>query len=627
MAELGEFCLWAALPVATLSGVASIAGAWTGRGDLASVGGRAAEAAAVLIVLTLAGLGDALVKVQLSYAFVASYSGFHLAVPWRLAAIWSGPPGGALTLAFLITLCAAVSHRLGHSRQSAARTGCLSVLALFGLTLALVQARPFAHLAVPAAVGAGLPLAVQELTWQVQLWAAYLATACAAFTFAGVTGEHLVESPALQRAERAAVALVAVSLTVATAAAAWRAYAETGELLNAEGLSWTLTHGAAWLLAVAYLHAPGGVAVPAWAAVWARILGVALFPATVGSAAAVVAGQGLVPPAIPWAAGLAVGIVTGAMAGMAGFRWRAPGLERVPGYGKYALTAAFIAVLLAGLAALWALLPGDFWLKIAQPLFLLILAPMAAWLSLRPAGNWRAVWPIATGVALATGVGTYAHAGWRAPAFAVASGLFAAVLVGLGAEIRRLMSARSSLSASGTTGGRTMTFRTRARRRMSSLVAHLGIALVVMGLLADELATAANGTLLPGETLSSGSTVNGIRVTYLGLSRYRIGDLERTVASFMLYRAEEAPRMVTAEMTFDWISRRERWTPAIARGALSDVIVNVSDHEANEAVSTHLASRPLAGAVWLGAALLLLAMVEAVRYVALDHGLGTRSED
>ena len=110
-------------------------------------------------------------------------------------------------------------------------------------------------------------------------------------------------------------------------------------------------------------------------------------------------------------------------------------------------------------------------------------------------------------------------------------------------------------------------------------------------------------------------------------ARQQLDLAQRTVASFMLYRAEEAPRMVTAEMTFDWISRRERWTPAIARGALSDVIVDVSDHEANEAVSTRLASRPLAGAVWLGAALLLLAMVEAVRYVALDHGLSPRSED
>ena len=40
-----------------------------------------------------------------------------------------------------------------------------------------------------AMAGMGLPMPMRSLDWQVEVWASLLATACAAFAFAGVIGE------------------------------------------------------------------------------------------------------------------------------------------------------------------------------------------------------------------------------------------------------------------------------------------------------------------------------------------------------------------------------------------------------------------------------------------------------
>lgn len=608
MAEFGELCLWAAAPLAALSAAGSIAGGWTRRGGLTLLGGRAAEGTALLLLLTAAGLGRALLAVELSYAYVAAHSGFQHPWYWRLAALWSAPAGGALLLTFLVAGLAALSHRQERTRRSSARTGTLAALVLVGL-LVLARARPFAQLAVPAVAGDGLPLEVRDAAWQIQAWAAYLATACAAFVFAGTLGEGPMESGVQARRERGAAMLAAGLLTTALLAAVWDAYASDGQLLGANGFQSVAVHLPAWALAVSYLHAPAGAAAPAWAVRWGRILGVALFPAALGATASLLVGPGARLPAAPWAVGFAVGIVSGALAGFAPQRGGVPVYVAIPGYGPFALLGGFLTLALAGLAALWALLPGSCWPYLTWPVVLAALAGIAAWSVRRPAGRWRRVWPGAAVLGTAGAVAAYGISVWRAPLFAVAGGLAAAVVAGFGADLVRLRAARRAL-AGNEPGPAAPAMRARARRRSASALAHLGVALLVLGVSAGALTRSAVGTIEPGESLSlRGRSETGIAVTYLGLSRYRVDELGRQVASFKLDRGAAPPELITATLTYDRARDRQSETPALRRGVVRDVIVRFSPRPRSDAVDCRLSVRFLAGLVWLGGVLVLLSFV------------------
>jgi cytochrome c biogenesis factor len=603
VAEFGELCLWAAAPVAALAAAASVAGGWTRRGSLVVLGGRAAEATALLLLLASAGLGYALVAVELKYTYVGAHSGFQHPWPWRLAALWSAPAGGALLLTLLVAALAVLSHRLENTRRAAARTGTLATLVLLGL-LVLARARPFAQLAVPAVAGQGLPLEVKVATWQIQAWAVYLAVACTAFVFAGSIGEQLVESGGAGRRERGAVTLGAGLLTTALLAAVWRAYATEGQLLNVIGLSTVAIHIPAWAVAISYLHAPDGAAAPAWSVRWQRILGVATFPAAVGAAASLLVGPGAELPAAPWAAGFAVGVVSGALAGFTPQRAAAGGLRDIPGYGSFALLGGLMTLALAGATSLWALLGGSFWPYLAWPVAFIALAGIAAWSVQRPAGRWRWVWPTAAVLAAAGVVAAYGMSGRRVPEFAVAGGLAAAVLAGFAADMVRLRAARRALL--GADPGPPAVMRTRARRRRASALAHLGVALVVLGTSAGGLTRTAVRTVEPGESLSlSDRSGAGITVTYLGLSRYRVDELERQVASFKLNLGDAPAELITAAVTYDWTGRRQIKRPALERGVVRDVIVQFSSRRGSEAVDCRLSVRFLAGLVWLGGVLML----------------------
>ncbi len=608
MAEFGELCLWAAAPVAALAAAASIAGGWKRRGNLVVLGGRAAEATALLLLLASAGLGYALVAVELKYSYVAAHSGFQHPWYWKLAALWSAPAGGALLLSLLVAAVAVLSHRLENTRRSAARTGTLATLVLLGL-LVLARARPFAQLVVPAVAGQGLPLDVKDATWQIQAWAVYLAVACAAFVFAGSIGEQLVESGGAGRRERGAVTLGAGLLTTAVLAAVWRAYATEGQLLSLTGLSSVAIHVPAWAVAISYLHAPGGAAAPAWSVRWHRILGVATFPAAIGAAASVLVGPGAELPAAPWAAGFAVGIVSGALAGFTPQRAAAGIPQAIPGYGPFALLGGLVTLALAGVISLWGLLHGSYWTYVAWPVALIALTGIAAWSVGRPAGRWNRVWPAAAFLAAVGVVAAYGLSGWRAAEFAVAGGLAAAVLAGFAADMVRLRAAGRALSGADA-GPAAPVIRARARRRRASALAHLGAALVVLGLSAGALTRTAVRTIEPGESLSlSGRSGAGITVTYLGLSRYRVDDLERQVASFRLNVGEGPAELITAAVTYDWTGRRQIRTPALERGVVRDVIVQFNSRRGSEAVNCRLSLRYLAGLVWLGGVLMVLSFM------------------
>ena len=611
MAELGELCLWAALPLMVLTAAASLGAGWTGRGDLAALGGRAASSSAVLLLISLAGFGYALVTVRLQYVYVAAFSGFQDPWYWRLAALWSGPTAGVLVFTVLVAVAAVASSRLGRSRLDSARTGALAVLSLMGLLTTLARARPFALSIAPAQMGSGLPLTMKSVPWQLEVWAIYGAVACGAFAFADVLAEQLSETKSGRRFRRLAVTLAASSLTVAVLSATWRAYGDSGRLLDITGLSFVAVHVPAWLLALSCLHAPSTLASPAWAARWDRTLAVALFPAAIGAGAALLTGMGDVPPATLWAAGFAAGIISGALSSRTVREGGVEELRSVPGFGAWAFRGGLLLLIFAGLTTVWGLLRGPIWKNAAWPVVMLALAAVAAWASSRPAGRWKKVWPASVLLAVSGAVAAYAVSGWRQPAVAVTAGLVLAILVGFVSDLLRLRAAQRSGAVQQPVA------RGRASRRWSSALGHLGVAVLVLGLSAEALTEVETVPLDPGDSFTAPSgPASEIQVTYLGLSRYQIGELDKRVASFSLSSAGRS-ELATAAMTYDMATRRQFRTPAVERGVLADVIIGISGRTGSEeGIMCRVASRPLASLVWIGGLLVLASILGRVRAIS-----------
>lgn len=612
MPLLGEFCLWAALGLIALSATAALGGAWTGRADLAVFGGRAGEGTAVLLALSLVGLGAALVAVRLDYAYVAAHAGFDLPRSWRVAAVWTGPAGGALTLCFLTAVATAASGRYDRSRQAAARTGALAILTGVGLALVLVGPRPFLRPPAPASAGLGLPAGVREVVWQVELWATYLATALAAIPFAGVVGEQISESPGTQALERRAAGLAGAALALAALAAAWRGYAASGDALGAPAAGDLLAVAPAWLVTIAYLHAPGGAATPAWAARWARAMGVVLFPASLGTAAAILGGAGGEPAAALWAGGLSVGVISGGLTGLA----RAPipeaTLEAVPGYGAFALAGGALALVGAGGVAVLGLLHGS----PGSPAALYVLGALAVVAVLWMIGRSGAGTGVRTGAigvaALAAIVMGVAGGGPELTAGAAIGGL---AMVGGGAELLRVTRARRRLATRGgeVRPARAAVYGARAARRLASAAGHVGVALLGLGLLGRAATRTEVRQIVPGDDLGK-EIVRGLpaHVTYLGLSRYRPGGLDKTVASFRWGSGADA-RLVTASRNYEFASGREYVRAAVIRGVFRDVVVELVHRIQDEAIVCRVTVRPLGSLIWLGGGVMLLGFLGAGR--------------
>ncbi len=248
------------------------------------------------------------------------------------------------------------------------------------------------------------------------------------------------------------------------------------------------------------------------------------------------------------------------------------------------------------------------WPRIIWPVALLSLAAAVSWAVVRPAGAWRRVWPVAALLAVAIAAGAYVLSGGRHLRFAAACGLAATAGLGLAADVIRLRAARRAGVGEEWVALRGVV-RRRVGRRWASALGHLGLALIIVGLSAEALRVEDTQPLRPGEELALTTRLGGARVTFLGLSRYQIGQLEKRVASFKLHGDGSEARLVTSAMITDLSSRRVYRAPALVRGPVRDVVVDLVGRTDSEGIVCRIAHRPLAGLVWLGGLLLLASAV------------------
>ena len=198
--------------------------------------------------------------------------------------------------------------------------------------------------------------------------------------------------------------------------------------------------------------------------------------------------------------------------------------------------------------------------------------------------------------------------------FALISGIVAVLLAGLLLEALRLRAVRASARRATPADPPVVVavWRARGGRRMASIFGHLGVALLVLALAAGAATRSDTRLLRPGDRLDLAfpSFAGGsVQITYLGLSRFQTGSLDKTAASFMLSRGGRAPKVVSAQSIYDFVSRRQTRKPALERGVLTDISVSIVSRGEGEDVFIRLAGRPLANLAWLGGGLLLFSML------------------
>ena len=187
------------------------------RADLSASGERGAHAATVFVLLALVGLAAVLNEGNLTYRYVANWTSFAMAAPYRMAAVWVGPSGALLVWAFFLGLgasIAAVTLPRGGSLR-AWTVALLGVMVAAVIAMACVDANPFRRLPFPPDDGRGMPLEWQRPVVLLQMPIGYLAMSLlavpAVITVMGALGETAWRDAA-RRWASAALALAGAAL-------------------------------------------------------------------------------------------------------------------------------------------------------------------------------------------------------------------------------------------------------------------------------------------------------------------------------------------------------------------------------------------------------------------------------
>jgi len=182
--ELGHFALILAFAVALIHLVLAVLGARrTGPGARA-LAMPAASLQFILVAGSFAALGLGFARSDFSVAVVAANSDRLVAMPDRLAALWSSYAGGLLLWALLLSMLAALTAWIGGPRLGPRALAVHSGIAAAVLGFILFAANPFLRLETPPFDGAGAALVHAGLALPLVLLSLGSAALAMAFTVA-----------------------------------------------------------------------------------------------------------------------------------------------------------------------------------------------------------------------------------------------------------------------------------------------------------------------------------------------------------------------------------------------------------------------------------------------------------
>ena len=628
LAYLGAGALLAGLVMALFSAMLSFWAGWSQNVVMVQVGRRAFYATAAMLVIASVLLETALLTHDFSLAYVTEHSDLSTPIALVAAAFYGGQEGSLLYWALILGLLGSValvaSAALGL-RLAAYAAGIMAAILSFFLVVLVLVASPFDVLQITPPDGLGLNPVLRDGGMLIHPPVILAGFASFAIPFSFAAAALLAgRSDAAWIAHTRRFALLAWGLqSTGLLLGMWWAY----HVLGWGGYwGWDPVENVAlmpWLATTAYLHSSQVQERRGRLRGWNFGLVILAFLLVVFGT--FIVRSGIVPSVHtfavssigPWFFGF-LGACLVFSVGLLAIRGGtlktrgepAPAVSREGAFAlQNLLLIGVVAVVLwgtilplvSGMTGQERVVGAAYYERAAGPLFAAILALMAA----GPLVPWR-------------------HAGaplvralrWPAGAFAlIVAVLFASgvrslpALVGIplgaavaGTVLYEYVRAAMRWRRAGAGWARAVALVSRKRRRYGAYLAHLGLAVVVLGLAGSHFwQQEKDVTLQPGQQVS----VAGYNLTYTGSQVRQLSDHSELVAAMQLGDRTLQP----ARATYASLGGQSLTHVSISSSPIADVYVVLAGTNGDGSASFRIFVNPLVTWIWSGGAVIILGVV------------------
>jgi cytochrome c-type biogenesis protein CcmF len=625
---LGAGALLAGLVMAGFCALLSFWAGWRQNAVMVQVGRRAFYGSAAMIVIAGVLLEVGLLTHDFSLAYVTEHTDLSTPTTLVAAGFYGGQEGSllywALVLGILGSASLVASAALGV-RLAAYAAGVMAAILGFFLVVLVLVASPFDLLSITPPDGLGLNPVLRDGGMLIHPPVVLAGFASFAIPFSFAAAALLAgRTDAAWIAHTRRFALLAWGLqTTGLVLGMWWAY----HVLGWGGYwGWDPVENVAlmpWLATTAYLHSSQVQEARGRLRAWNFGLVMVAFLLVVFGT--FIVRSGVVPSvhtfaisAIgPWFLGFLFAcmifatVLLAVRAGTLGSRGEpAPPVSREGAFVLQNLLLIGVIVvvfwgtilpLVSGMAGLPRVVGAPYYERAAGPLFVAILALMAAGplLPWRSAGmpSLRALrWPAAAAalvvVALLAGGVRSVAALLAIPLAAAAAATCATVYARAGLRVRR-----SGLGWQGLTG-----LARRKRRRYGAYLAHLGLVVLVTGVAASHFwQQERDVTLAPGQQV----TVAGYTLTYTGSQQRQLADHTELVGAMRFGDQTLEP----ARATYAGLGGQSLTHVAISTTPVADVYVVLAGVDSGGAASFQIFINPLVSWIWAGGAIIILGVL------------------
>jgi cytochrome c-type biogenesis protein CcmF len=628
LAYLGAGALLAALVMASFSAMLSFWAGWSQNAAMVQVGRRAFYATAAMLLIASVLLETALLTHDFSLAYVTEHSDLSTPIALVAAAFYGGQEGSLLYWALILGLlgsAALVASAALGLRLAAYAAGIMAAILSFFLVVLVLVASPFDVLQITPPDGLGLNPVLRDggMLIHPPVILAGFASFAIPFSFAAAA-LMAGRSDAAWIAHTRRFALLAWGLqSTGLLLGMWWAY----HVLGWGGYwGWDPVENVAlmpWLATTAYLHSSQVQERRGRLRGWNFGLVILAFLLVVFGT--FIVRSGIVPSVHtfavssigPWFFGFlgaclvfSVGLLVLRSGTLKARGEPAPAVSREGAFAlQNLLLIGVVAVVLwgtilplvSGMAGQERVVGAAYYERAAGPLFAAILALMAA----GPLVPWRRA-----------GAPLVRALRWPAAAYALilavllASGvrsLPALLGIPLGAAVAGTVLyeyGRAAMRWRRAGGGwaRAVTLVSRKRRRYGAYLAHLGLAVVVLGLAGSHFwQQEKDVTLQPGQEVS----VAGYNLTYTGSQLRQLSDHAELVAAMRLGEQTLQP----ARATYASLGGQSLTHVAISSSPIADVYVVLAGTNDDGSASFRIFVNPLVSWIWSGGAIIILGVL------------------
>ena len=628
LAYLGAGALLAALVMASFSAMLSFWAGWSQNPAMVQVGRRAFYATAAMLLIASVLLETALLTHDFSLAYVTEHSDLSTPIALVAAAFYGGQEGSLLYWALILGLlgsAALVASAALGLRLAAYAAGIMAAILSFFLVVLVLVASPFDVLQITPPDGLGLNPVLRDGGMLIHPPVILAGFASFAIPFSFAAAALLAgRSDAAWIAHTRRFALLAWGLqSTGLLLGTWWAY----HVLGWGGYwGWDPVENVAlmpWLATTAYLHSSQVQERRGRLRGWNFGLVILAFLLVVFGT--FIVRSGIVPSVHtfavssigPWFFGFlgaclvfSVGLLALRSGTLKARGEPAPAVSREGAFAlQNLLLIGVVAVVLwgtilplvSGMTGQERVVGAAYYERAAGPLFAAILALMAA----GPLVPWRrAGGPLVRALR------------WPAAAFALilvvllASGvrsLPALLGLPLGASVAATVLyeyVRAALRWRRAGGGWAwaVTLVSRKRRRYGAYLAHLGLAVVVLGLAGSHFwQQEKDVTLQPGEQVS----IAGYNLMYTGSQVRQLSDHSELVAAMRLGDQTLQP----ARATYASLGGQSLTHVAISSSPIADVYVVLAGTNGDGSASFRIFVNPLVSWIWSGGAIIILGVL------------------